>query len=83
MSDESIDLRNLNQKELLVLLYERSKETSKTVNGIKESMEKVTAEYMTLALKVNTLEVKAGFWGGAAGVVVTILIEVVMYFLKQ
>lgn len=71
MGEEKIDLRNLKQRELLILLHSK-------VESIEKDLDQVQASNHELLLKVNTMETKSKVWGSLAGFVtfiVTLLIE--------
>lgn len=71
MGEEKIDLKNLKQRELLILVHSKVESIEKDLDHVKQSSQQ-------LLLKVNTMETKSKVWGSIAGLIafiVTLLIE--------
>lgn len=71
MGEEKIDLKNLKQRELLILVHSKVESIEKDLDHVKQSNQQ-------LLLKVNTMETKSKVWGSIAGFIafiVTLLIE--------
>lgn len=71
MGEERIDLRNLKQRELLILVHSK-------VEAIEKDLDQVKQSNQQLLLKVNTMETKSKVWGSLAGlitVIITLIIE--------
>lgn len=71
MGEEKIDLRNLKQRELLILLHSKVESIEKDLDSVKQSNQR-------LLLKVNTMETTSKVWGSIAGLVTfiaTLIIE--------
>lgn len=60
MGEERIDLRNLKQRELLILVHSK-------VESIEADLSKVKQCNQELLLKVNTMETKSKIWGSISG----------------
>ena len=68
--DEKIDLKNLSQKELLILLNEK-------VEKLEEDTKARSNQDVNLLLRVNALEIKLQLWAVLGASLVTIIFKVV------
>lgn len=77
MGEERIDLRNLKQRELLILLHSKVEDMTKDLDQVKDCNQQ-------LLLKVNTMETKSKVWGSIAGLasaIATVLLSMLFEYL--
>lgn len=60
MGEEKIDLKNLKQRELLILVHSKVESIEKKTQQLEDSNQR-------LLLKVNTMETKSKVWGSIGG----------------
>jgi hypothetical protein len=68
--EDRIDLKNLKQRELLILVHSKVEEMDKKI-------EKLESSNQSLILKVNTMETKAKVWGSLGGII-TFIISIIV-----
>lgn len=76
MGEEKIDLRNLKQRELLILVHSK-------VESIEKKTEHLEQSNQQLLLKVNTIETKSKVWGSLAGIVSALLTVLLSLLFEQ
>lgn len=75
MGEEKIDLKNLKQRELLILVHSK-------VESLEKKMEHLEQSNQQLLLKVNTMETKSKVWGSIAGLITFIVSVIIEKILK-